>query len=407
MKIIKSKKFFGILFFLGIYFLSTGISFALFNYLKKPAKLNTTTISPFSESKIKEENLLVDISGPKTAVCPLNGKKFTEAEQEIWSKRRPLAVMIENHEEARPQSGLSQADVIYEAVAEGGVTRFMALFYCQATAREIIVGPVRSARTYFLDWASEYGGNPLYAHVGGAHCDPVTEQGCLNGAKADALGQIAQYGWEGENDLNQFSIGYPTFWRDYERMGRTVATEHTMYSTTERLWAVAKKREVTNKDVKGIDWQENFIPWLFKEEAEESERKQGKTIEFDFWKGYEPYKVRWEYDNQNNSYQRFNGDKPHLDLNKKQQLTVKNVVIQFMRESKANDGYPNNVHLLYKTTGEGQALIFQDGKSLKAKWVKKSRKDRTKFYFSNGKEVKFNRGRIWIETLPKGNDVSY
>ena len=67
---------------------------------------------------------------PKTQECPLNGVKYSKQQEAWWQKHRPLGVMIENHQEARPQSGIASADVIYEAVAEGGITRFMALFYC-------------------------------------------------------------------------------------------------------------------------------------------------------------------------------------------------------------------------------------------------------------------------------------
>lgn len=399
---IKSPKFFTILAFLGIYLLSTGLSFAIFDYLKEPVDFMIKETSP-----LPEEELLLDISGPKKEVCPLNGQKFTKAEKEVWSTRRPLTIMIENHQEARPQSGLFRADVIYEAVAEGGITRFLTIFYCGAVARENIVGPVRSARTYFLDWVSEYGEAPLYVHVGGAHCEPTTGEGCLNGAKADALGQISYYGWEGENDLNQFSIGYPTFWRDYERIGHTVATEHTMYSTTERLWAVAKKRGWTNKDPEGVDWQKNFTPWSFKDEADESKRGETEKIEFAFWEGHGEYDVRWVYDKEENLYQRFNDSQAHLDLNTKEQLAVKNVIIQLTKESTANDGYPGNIHLLYGTIGEGKALIFQDGQVINGKWIKKTRQDRTEFYSQQGKKVKLNRGKIWIEIVPLGTKVTY
>lgn len=398
----KSKKFFAILTFLGIYLLSTGISFAVFDYLKKPLELLEKKTTP-----TKEENLLVDISGPKNQICPLNGQKYTQAEKDVWVTRRPLTVMIENHEEARPQSGLSSADVVYEVVAEGGITRFLAVYYCDAIARETIIGPVRSARTYFVDWASEYGETPLYVHVGGAHCDPASGSGCEGGAKADALGQIGDYGWEGENDLNQFSIGYPTFWRDYERIGHTVATEHTMYSTSERLWVVAKQRDWTNKDPEGVDWTKNFESWSFKDEGKEKDRNASNNIEFVFWEGYDAYKVKWEYDEKNNSYKRLNGGNPHLDLNNNQQLTVKNVAVLFMKESSADDGYQGNLHLLYNTTGEGKMLLFQDGQVIEGKWVKKSRIQRTKFYTQAGKELKFNPGKIWLEIVPTGANIAY
>lgn len=399
----KSKLFTGLT-FLGLYLLSTGISFAVFDYLKKsPAFITSTQVT----EEQKEDGILIDTSGPKTEICPLNGLKYTKAEEEVWSARRPLAVMIENHEESRPQSGLSSADIVYETVAEGGITRFMAVFYCGAVAKENILGPVRSARTYFLDWASEYGETPIYVHVGGAHCDPTNGEGCGNQRKADALGQISNYGWEGENDLNQFSIGYPTFWRDYERLGRTVATEHTMYSTTERLWAVAKQRGWTNKDPMGIDWLTNFVPWSFKEEAAEANRGDIAIVEFNFWEKYEQYKVKWQYDKTNNEYLRFNAGASHTDLNNGKQLTAKNIVILFMKESAANDNYPGNMHLLYGTIGEGKALIFNDGKVTEGKWTKSSRLQRTKIFSSSGAEIKFNPGKLWIEIVPTGTEISY
>jgi hypothetical protein len=304
--------------------------------------------------------------------------------------------MIENHLEARPQSGLSDTDIVYEAVAEGGITRFMGVFYCQASAFETILGPVRSARTYFLDWASEYN-FPLYAHVGGANTP----------GPANALGQIADYDWASANDMNQFSIGYPTFWRDYERLGRTVATEHTMYSTTEKLWAVGNKRGFTNEDPDGVEWAKGYTPWQFvKDEVGSDERGTTNSVDYKFW-DYEEYAVNWQYDKDANIYKRNNAGEAHKDLNTGEQLTAKNVVVQFAREARANDGYEGNAHLLYGTTGKGDALIFKDGQAIKGTWSKAKRLARTVFMDDKGKEVKFNPGRIWISVLPTGNKVDY
>ena len=339
---------------------------------------------------------LIEVSGNKNETCPLTGELFTKAEKNIWETRRPLAVMIENHQESRPQSGLSDSDIVYEAVAEGGITRFMALFYCQASAFESILGPVRSARTYFLDWASEYN-FPLYTHVGGANTP----------GPANALGQIGDYGWSAANDLNQFSIGYPTFWRDYERLGRTVATEHTMYTTTEKLWAVGSKRGFTNVDPDDNEWSDDYTPWQFaKAAADIADRGTTSSISYKFW-DYEEYAVNWQYDKDANVYKRFNGGQEHKDLNIGEPLTAKNLVIQLARESKANDGYENNVHLLYGTTGKGEALIFKDGQVVKGTWSKAKRTSRTVFADEKGKEIKFNPGRIWVSVLPVGNEVDY
>lgn len=329
----------------------------------------------------------VDANDPKTEECPLNGAMKSKRAKEAWEKRRPLAVMIENHSESRPQSGLSSADVVYEAVAEGGITRFMGVFYCGLT--EIQIGPVRSIRTYFLDWASEL--DPLLAHVGGANTP----------GPADALGQIIRYKVK---SLNQFGIGFPTYWRDYQRLGHPVATEHTMYSTTQKLWDVGEKREWTNVDSLGVAWDKNFIPWKFKDD-----KKGGgaQKITVNFWESQTGYQVEWNYDSACNCYKRKNGGEGHTDLNFKKQLEAKNVVVQFQRESRANDGYEGNVHLLYGTTGTGKALIFQDGQVIEGKWNKLSRTARSKYTDATGKEIQFNRGQIWIQTVPEGSKVTY
>lgn len=381
-----------------LYLLSTGISFATFTYLKKP----TALITPLSPEEIGPSEGIskfnFDPKSPKTEPSPLNGVLYSQEEIAYLLKRRPLGVMIENHTEARPQSGLSSADIVYETVAEGGITRFLAVFW--GVFDDFIVGPVRSARTYYLDWISEYDG--LYAHVGGAHCDINTGQGCQNGAQADALGQINRYGIK---NLNQFNIGFPTYWRDYERLGRRVATEHTVYSTPDKLWQEAKERGWEAVDDEGENWQENFISWQFKDEAPLLKRPETQNVEFVFWENHEDYGVRWEYNKQENIYKRFNAGQAHKDLNNDQQLAVKNVVVQFMTERSANDGYPNNLHLLYGTIGEGKAIVFQDGKEIEGKWVKKDRESKTMFYDAFNKEIEFNRGQIWVEILSIGTEV--
>jgi hypothetical protein len=140
-----------------------GGSYVLFSYMS-PKK--SMTLPPSSQKLSTNTTGMFDASLPKTESCPINGVKYSTQQRDWWQKHRPLGVMIENHEDSRPQSGLSFADTVYEAVAEGGITRFLAIFYCQDAP---IIGPIRSARTYFIDFASEYGNSPLYTHVGGAN----------------------------------------------------------------------------------------------------------------------------------------------------------------------------------------------------------------------------------------------
>jgi hypothetical protein len=378
------KKATGILLFLGLYLLSAGGAYLFFSHGSLIGKKQMSAPPPIKNAN---GSVSFDDNLPKTEPCPMNGVKYSTQQREWWENHRPLLIMIENHENARPQSGISKADVTYEAVAEGGITRTMNLFYCQDGGQ---VGPVRSARTYFLDWASEYGDHPLYTHVGGANTD----------GKADALGQIDDYGWGGYNDMNQFSIGFPTFWRDYNRLGHETATEHTMYSTTDKLWEfAAKQRGLTTVDKEGVKWDTGFVPYTFKDDTP-ANAADATQIHIEFWEGYKDYMVDWTYNKATNDYKRNNGGVAHIDKDTNKQLIAKTIVVMYMDESHANDGYENNAHLLYNNKGRGKAVVFMDGKQIKANWSKKSRTDRTIITDSTGKEIQFNRGKLWFEILP-------
>ena len=227
--------------------LSGLVSSSFFSFAAGSMGSKGLSLSNYKMPTTQGTNETVDNSEPKTEECPLNGEMLGRSLKDKWVTRRPLGIMVENHTEARPQSGLSSADVVYEAVAEGGITRFLAVFYCHDAA---FVGPVRSARIYFLRTIQGYGDHPLYAHVGGANTD----------GPADALGEIEDLGWANYNDLNQFSVPFPNFWRDYERLPDR-ATEHTVYTSTSKLWDYAKtKRDLTNVDDKGVAWDANFTP---------------------------------------------------------------------------------------------------------------------------------------------------
>ncbi len=389
--------------FLGIYFLVCGISFVGFSWaMSKERKI----ISPVEEpQEVPAGGLAMLFSGPKDQECPINGEMFTKEQATIWEKNRPLLVMIENHKDSRPQSGLSRADVVYEAIAEGGITRLMGVYYCRAAApveRKYDVGPVRSARTYFLDWASEYSQYPLYNHVGGANCSPVSPGGpCTTDTRVRALEQIEQYGWLDPNhhsDMNQFALDYKYCRREPERTGETKATEHTVYCDTSSLWRLAEERNLAG-------WDKDFFkPWQFKDDLAKTERGTVNNISFDFWQGYKDYSVIWKYNLETNSYLRENGGESHFDFLTQKQIEAKVIVIQFTKETGPVDSHK---HMLYGTVGSGKALIFQDGKVISGIWEKASRTKRTVFKDAQGREVKFNRGQIWIEVLPLGNKVDY
>lgn len=387
----KNKIIFLISFF--IYLLSSYFSYSYFKNNLSDQSIIHSPISNKNNSNNESNSSNNDLNEPKTEECPLNGKLFGISQKKLWEKRRPLGVMIENHTEARPQSGLTSADIIYEAVAEGGITRFLAIFYCQDAK---YIGPIRSARIYFIDFLGEYGSYPLYAHVGGANTP----------GPADALGEIRKMGWNSYNDLDQFGIAFPYYWQDYERLPNR-ATEHTMYSSTSKLWEFAKtKRGLSEVDEDGKKWNENFVSWKFKDD-QPIKNPQISKISLYFWENQPEYRVEWVYDKTNNTFKRFHSEKPHLDKNNNKPIETKNLVVAFMIESVAHDGYEKGQHLLYKTTGQGKTIIFQDGQAIEGKWVKQDRFSRMRFYNKKGEEIAFNRGQIFIEIIPDGNQISY
>lgn len=348
--------------------------------------------APNSENGSKEGAVSNE---PKTEECPLNGELMSKTQKKQWESRRPLGVVIENHKDARPQSGLSSADVIYEAVAEGGITRFLGIFYCQDAP---YVGPVRSARIYFIKLLEGYGANPLYAHVGGANTP----------GPADALSYIKELGWSSSNDLNQFSVPFPFFWRDYERLPDR-ATEHTVYSSTKKLWQYAKeKRGLTNIDDEGIRWDKVFSTWKFEDDVKQSDRGTVTKIDFGFWDNLaSDFSVVWNYDNKTNSYMRTNGGVPHIDKNSGKVLETKNVVVMFAKESAVNDGYDSGQHILYQTVGSGEMLFFKNGQVAKGTWSRNNTEKQVKFFDNSNSEISIVRGQVFIEILPTGNKVTY
>lgn len=397
-----------VLLVLFLYLLSSASSYGAFAYLATGGSADI--VSPFATPT---NGLNIDPGEPKTETCPLNGKMYTKTEKAVWETRRPLVIMVENSVEARPHSGLNRTDIVYEAVAEGGVTRFMAVFYCDAARSSVPVAPVRSVRTYFLDWASEYN-FPLFGHVGGANCSgeklPSGKMGpCKTDKRAQAIEQLSDYGWRGLNDLDQMGIGVPMYKRVQSRLfeiiGADVSMEHSVVADTNALYKYAKEhRGFTNLDPDGDDWQKKYVSWKFQDDAEEAKRGSGTAISFDFWEGYKQFDVRWEYDRANNEYKRFTGGEPHLELESKTQLNTKNVVILFTKEFGSVDELKHN---LYTTIGEGKALIFQNGNAIEGFWEKKNRLGRTVFTDKKGKEIEFVRGRIWIEVVDTSTTVAY
>ena len=386
-----SKKLVYILAGIGLFLFSIGVSYLAFSYVKIPSlapkKVAEITPTPGKKSRI-------DPSIPRTEVCPLNGVMYTQQEKALWDTRRPLAVMIENHADSRPLSGLTAADIVYEAVAEGGITRHMAVFYCNVMENTMFA-PVRSARIYFTKLVQEY--DALYNHVGGAgNCDDPTVD-----ERAKALCFIRK---NKIKDLDQFGRAgdFKTCHRVSNRLDREVAYEHTMACFSDELYKAGVKYDWTNVDEKGIAWDKNFKSWKFKDEA--VEKGAVVDISFDFWANKNDYSVAWKYDPATNSYLRENGGQKVMDLNVNEQVAAKVLIVQFVKETGPLD---EHFHMYYEIQGTGKTLVFQDGTVTTGTWSKPTLVGRTKFTDSKGKEIEFNRGQVWIELVPADNVINY
>jgi hypothetical protein len=175
-----------------------------------------------------------------------------------------------------------------------------------------------------------------------------------------------------------------------------------MYSTVDKLWDYgATNRGLTNVDKNGNSWDAKFVPYEFTDDASLSVRPKSQTIHLEFWQSAgSDYFVDWTYDQTANVYKRSNGGKPHLDKDTGKQIAAKNVVVLLMNELNADDGYEDNIHLLYQDKGTGKAVIFKDGKRINGTWEKDSRTARTIIRDASGSQIKFDRGLIWFEILP-------
>lgn len=303
---------------------------------------------------------------PKTAAALLDGTQVAVGSENV----HPLAVMIENHPDARPQSGLSQASLVYEAIAEGGITRFMAVF--RDPRQAVKVGPVRSARTYFVDFATEL--NAFYAHVGG---------------NMDALDQIKN---TGVLDLDQFALGTSAYHRELQT---GLALEHTMYSSTELLWNYATQQR---------NWSQtaNFSPWTFQSDIASAKRPASASIHINF-SSYD-FKVDWNYDPATNLYTRSLAGQLHKDAVTGAAITAKNIVTETVQRQQTvtrigEQGW------IYTLTGSGKATVYQNGTSIPATW-KKDGTNRTRYYDAAGKEISFVAGTTWVEIVHPDTPVT-
>lgn len=266
-----------------------------------------------------------------------------------------MAVMIDNHSDARPHAGIAKALLVFEAEVEGSATRLMAVFAKGQGVKEI--GPVRSARPYFIDWARELGA--LYTHVGGS---------------PDALVKIQK---EKIPDMNEFYNG-KYFWR-----GNDKGAPHNVYTSSANL-----ENYITDKDISRIP----LIAWNFKDDLPESELATSSVIQIAYRIAGD--EVEWRFDKSNNDYERYVGGEPYLDKDGTK-VTAKNIAILVAEAHELDE----KLRLEMDTIGSGVATICQDGFCKEGSWTKKHAGERTRFFTSEGKEIAFNRGPTWIQAV--------
>lgn len=285
------------------------------------------------------------------------------------ANRRPLAVMVENHPQARPQAGLEQASQVWEIIVEGGITRFMAIY--SATSAEKI-GPVRSARTFFVDYASGY--HALYAHAGGAQ-----------GALALLAG-------------NQYVVDLPHTQGYFEREPKPgIATEHTLFTTTQNLYDFATAKEVS--------LEADFDAFKFKDEASKADRGDTKRVTVPF--STETYQADWDYDSEANVYSRSLAGQPHIDRVTSNQIKVKNLIVLTVNRHFTPNINGGKGEWSMDTTGSGPAKVFQNGKMIEATWKKDSAGSMVKFYDGANQEIALTRGKTWFSVVPPDVTINH
>jgi hypothetical protein len=282
--------------------------------------------------------------------------------------------MFDNAPGAYPQYGLSQADVVYEAFVEGGITRFMGLYWSQEADR---LEPIRSARTPFVVWADEYGA--LYAHAGEADTDNA----------ANAGGQMQD--WH-IFDLNAFApVPSSAFYRDDERYA-----PHNLATGTVPLRQAAMAL--------GYAGSPTVASWLFKEGgAGTAAAPAAEGIEINFGGERIPWAlVQWHWDPASKSYLRFQFGGPAVDANTQQQLRFTTVIVMQTSTEVVDD----SGHVLLGQLGSGPATVFLDGKEVEGTWKKADRQDRTRYYDAQGNEIALNGGPIFIEVVGPQSTVT-
>ena len=328
----------------GIVVVLAGAGVGLYFLFKpEPTKPVTATPEPAKAAPAPEK--------PKY-YSPLTG---LEVPDEAATKAEVTGIMIENSQWARPQSGLDDAGVVFEAIAEGGITRFAALYQ---QAKPDLIGPVRSLRPYFLDWMAAF--DASIVHIGGS---------------ANALNEVrnGQY-----KDADQFFNGQ-YFWRATDRYA-----PHNVYTSFAKLDELNQAKGYTSSEFTGFP----------RKNDEPSTTPDATSIDIDI--SYNLFNVHYDYNKGCNCYLRKMAGEPHIDRESGSQIEAKTVIVMKIPTTIGfEDGYREQM----TTIGSGTVYVFQDGKVAVGTWDKKGRKDQITFTNESGDVIKLDRGKTWITAV--------
>ncbi|MCX6740758.1 MAG: DUF3048 domain-containing protein [Candidatus Parcubacteria bacterium] len=314
----------------------------------------------FQKDNDSKQNLNINVALPTEEIVIRRKINGQEVKSQDEANLYPVAIMVENSADCWPQTGLDKADLVIEAITEASIPRFVAFYANNEEIKKI--GPVRSARPYYLDWIEPFA--PLYLHVGGA---PEALQKIRSG-KYDLI------------DLDQF------FWSEYYWRDKWRYAPHNVYTSSELIKEALTEKELTTPA--------DYPTWKYKKDLEPEKRpEQVSDIKVNFSDQY--YKVRWVYNREENNYIRYQYGDLHK-MSDGEWIKAKNVIVQVNTMKVIDELGRKKID----TLGSGQAWIYRDGEKIEATWQKDSINDGLKYFDTNSNEIELNGGTTWIEVIP-------
>lgn len=301
-----------------------------------------------------------------------NGVLVAEVEEEksvqiFKGNDRPFAVMIDNHEDAWPHAGIQDAYMVYEIIVEGGETRLMALFKGANLEK---IGPVRSARHYFIDYAME--NDAIYVHFG---------------QSPQAQSDIKKYSI---NDINGISEDGTTFWRVKDKYA-----PHNAVTSSEKLLKSAqnKKYRTTSDETSVLNYVTDEVNLENGEPATEVIIPHSQLQDVEYY-----------YDEENKVYERYAREEEQVDWDTEKTVTVKNIIITYCDNYTLSDT-ENKGRQGLKNIGTFDGYYITNGRAIPIKCIKEARDEKTIYQDLEGNVIKVNDGNTFVHICPTNRKV--